>query len=804
MSMAIRQLHTYCAMCVSRCGVVATVEDGIFTQVHADPEHPNGCICVKGSAAPELVYSPDRLQYPMRRTRPKGEPDPGWVRISWDEAMTLTASRLLAIKAREGAEAVVFGIGTPAGSATSDYWGWLLRLANAFGSPNFTDPIYICAWNWLFGSQYTYGVMRPPPDYDHARCILLWGHNPEASWPAAAMRIGQARARGAKLIVIDPRQHSLAQKADCWLQVRPGSDSALALGMIHVLLEEELYDAAFAREWTNGAFLVRADTHQLLTAQDLAPAGQPDTFVVWDGRSGGPVSYRADRGYAQDGIAPALAGTYTFTLADGHVVDCRPAFELLKNLAAQYAPERSEAMTWVPASDVRRAVRMFATEQPSCYNSWVGLEQHTHAMQINRAVCCFYALTGQFDRRGSNVLFASTPTHHIMGHELLPPEQAVRRLGAAERPLGPAGNPGIVPAYDMYHAILTGQPYPVKALVTFGTDLLLGRGDPLRGKAALEALDFYVHVDMFANPSAAFADLLLPACTCWEREALSPSFETAEDTATWVQLRPPVVPPLHESRSDMEILFDLATRLGVGTHFFGGDIDAAWNHQLAPSGLTVQQLREHPMGLRAQGRTHYQKYAEIDPQTGQPQGFQTASRKVEIYATRLAQAGYAPLPVIQEPGEDLSSDPKMAQEYPLLLTFFRVVQYCDEQHRNIPRLRRPVPEPFLEIHSSTANAAGIADGDWVVLETAAGSVRLKAKCKDALHPRVVATPYGWWQGCQELGLPGYDPFGPDGANANLLIPNKAIDPISGSVPHRAQMCRIRKAGILAETAKSGA
>jgi anaerobic selenocysteine-containing dehydrogenase len=344
----------------------------------------------------------------------------------------------------------------------------------------------------------------------------------------------------------------------------------------------------------------------------------------------------------------------------------------------------------------------------------------------------------------------------------------------------------------------------VKALVTFGTDLLLGRGDPLQGKAALEALDFYVHVDMFANPSAAFADLLLPAGTCWEREALSPSFETGEDTATWVQLRPPVVPPRHESRSDLAILFDLATRLGLGAHFFGGDIDAAWNHQLAPSGLTVQQLREHPMGLRAQGRTHYQKYAEIDPQTGQPQGFQTASRKVEIYATRLAQAGYAPLPVIQEPGEDLSSDPKMAQEYPLLLTFFRVVQYCDEQHRNIPRLRRPVPEPFLEIHSSTANAAGIADGDWVVLETAAGSVRLKAKCKDALHPRVVATPYGWWQGCQELGLPGYDPFGPDGANANLLIPNKAIDPISGSVPHRAQMCRIRKAGILAETAKSGA
>src|SRR5579864_6934202 len=98
--MAIEQIHTYCAMCTSRCGVVATVEDGKFTRVTPDPEHPNGCICVKGTAAPEIVYSPERLRYPMRRTRPKGDPDPGWVRITWDEAMNLTASHLLEVKAQ--------------------------------------------------------------------------------------------------------------------------------------------------------------------------------------------------------------------------------------------------------------------------------------------------------------------------------------------------------------------------------------------------------------------------------------------------------------------------------------------------------------------------------------------------------------------------------------------------------------------------------------------------------------------------------------------------------------------------------
>jgi anaerobic selenocysteine-containing dehydrogenase len=788
-------MHTYCALCVSRCGVLATVEDGKLTRVSANPEHPNGCICIKGTAAPEIVYSPDRLQYPMIRTRPKGERDPGWVRISWDEAMALTASRLVDIRARYGPEAVVFGSATTAGTSAADFFPWVQRLANAFGSPNFLYANHICAWHRGGSAQYTYGVSMPQPDYEQARCILLWGYNPQASQPADAMRISRAKARGATLIVIDPHKAGVVDKADLWLRVRPGSDGALALAMIHVLLEEGLADMAFVRDWTNGPFLVREDTRQLLTERDLTPAGHQETFVVWDTRSATPVSYRPNRGYAQDSVDPALSGTYAFVLADGTTVQCRPALALLQELAAQYAPEWSEAITWVPAADVRRAVRLFATAQPSCYFTWVGLEEHTNATQTSRAVSLFYALTGQFDRRGSNILFASTATNPILGQELLPREQAARRLGYAERPLGPSGTGGNVTAYDMYRAILTEQPYPVKGLITFGTDLLMGNGDPLQGKAALEALDFYVHVDLVANPSASLADLLLPACTCWERAALRPSLGTGAEMATWAQCREPVVQPLYESRSDVAIIFDLATRLGLGQHFFDGDLEAAYNYELAPSGLTVQQLRQHPMGLRARGETRYQKYAEIDAATGQSRGFPTPTRKVEIYSTHFARAGYAPLPVYQEPGGSPHSHPDTAQEYPLLLTFFRLVQYCDVQHRNIPRLRRQVPEPCLEIHPATAAALSIQDGEWVFLETATGRIRLKARCKDSLHPEVVATAHGWWQGCQELGLPGYDPFGPEGANANLLISNDVIDPISGSVPHRSQRCRVRKEGV---------
>ena len=438
--MAIEQLHTYCAMCISRCGVVATVEDGRLTKVSADPAHPNGCICVKGTAAPEIVYSPDRLRSPMKRTRPKGDSDPGWATISWDEAMELTASRLRDIKIKYGPEAVVFARATPAGSATADFEPWLQRLANAFGSPNVMTPTHICNWHRAYGSQYTYGVATPPPDYDNARCILLWGFNPHASWPAAASRISRAKAAGAKLIVIDPRKSAVAEKADLWLRVGPGGDGALAMSMIHVLLEEKLYDENFVRDWTNGAFLLRQDNHQLLTARDLSPSGDGETFFVWDDRANGLAPYRADRGYARSDVVPALFGAHEIALAGGKVVECRPAFDQLTVLAAQFAPEQSEEITWASARDVRQAVGMFAKEKPSCHFSWAGLEQHGNATQTNRAMCLFYALTGQYDCRGSNVVFSTTPTHPIAGREVLSKDQASRRLGYAERPMGPTAD----------------------------------------------------------------------------------------------------------------------------------------------------------------------------------------------------------------------------------------------------------------------------------------------------------------------------------------------------------------------------
>jgi anaerobic selenocysteine-containing dehydrogenase len=248
----------------------------------------------------------------------------------------------------------------------------------------------------------------------------------------------------------------------------------------------------------------------------------------------------------------------------------------------------------------------------------------------------------------------------------------------------------------------------------------------------------------------------LPASTPWESEALKTTFGLkgcAPAAVGWAQLRKAVVPPLHDTRSDLAVLFDLACRLGLGENFFAGDVETAWRHQLEPSGLALAQLRANPVGMKVDLATHYRKYAGLDPNTGKPRGFPTPSRKLEVYSARFAGAGYDPLPCHNEPAESPLGTSELSHDYPLVLTSFRLLQFVDEQHRNIPRLRNDVKEPFVEIHPETAGGLRVLDGEWVNVETVAGKIRLKAKYNDALDPRVVCAPYGWWQACGQLGLP---------------------------------------------------
>jgi anaerobic selenocysteine-containing dehydrogenase len=654
------QIPSFCALCVSRCGAIATVEDGRLTALSADPSHPTGrALCIKGKVAPELVYHPDRLEYPMKRTQPKGATDPGWQRISWDEALKTIADNLKRLSKKYGPETVAFNTASPSTSAMSDSVEWVRRLRRAFGSPNQSISMELCGWGRYLANLYSYGSALPAgvmPDLENAGCILFWGYNPTVSRIAHATATSAAKKRGARLIVVDPRNAGLAHQADAWLQVRPGSDGALALGLSHVMIQEGWYDHAFLRCWTNAPLLVRDDTGRQLRASDMIAKAASDTYMAWSDTANGPVICKqgADtRGYA-------ISGSFEVTTLDGSVT-CRPVFELWAKICARYTPDTVEQITGVATSEVTRAAKMMWQSRPVAYMAWSGLEQQSNATQSARAIGLLYALTGNYDAKGGNVEFPAVPTNNIQGDEFLSVDQRDKTLGRAKRPLGPARYDHVASA-DLYNAILDEDPYRVRGMISFGSNLLLAHADGARGYEALKTLEFNVHVDLFLNPSAELADIVLPTTSPFESEGLKVGFEVSEDACSLVQLRRQLVEPRGEARSDIQIVFDLACHMGLGDLFWNGDIDAAYRHQLAPSGLTLEALRATPEGIRVPLQTSYQKYSALNH--GLPRGFDTPSGKVEFYSETLMDHGYPPLPDYEEPLVGHSAQPQLGQSTP--------------------------------------------------------------------------------------------------------------------------------------------
>lgn len=789
-----REIATYCALCVSRCGAIATLDQDRFVALKADPRHPTGqALCIKGKVAPEIVYHPRRLLYPMKRTRPKGAADPGWKRISWEEALDTTAAKLKDLARSHGPECVAFNSASPSTSALSDSIEWLRRLRRAFGSPNQSVSMELCGWGRYLANQYSYGAGLPAdcmPDLDNAGCILFWGYNPSVSRIAHATATVAAQTRGASLIVVDPRQAGLARKADLWLQVRPGSDGALALGLIKVMIDEGWYDADFLRSWTNAPHLVRADNGRLLRAGDLDPhADDPDQPVAWDQQAETLAFYDRGRGkWNRDTAALALSAAVTLETATGPLA-CRSVFAELTAMVADYAPEQVQDLCGVPEAALRQAAEMIWNKRPLAYMAWSGLEQQSNATQVARAIGLLYALTGDYDRQGGNVTFPAAPSNGIQGEAFLSPEQRTKTLGLGERPLGPARYDHVT-SEEIYRAAIEGEPYRLHGLVSFGSNLLLAHADGARGREALSRLDFNLHVDLFINPSAEMADIVLPATSPFESEALKIGFEISEAATSLIQLRKALVPPRGEARSDLRIIFDLACRMGLGAQFWEGDIDAAYRHQLEPSGVTLEALREKPEGIRVPLETRYRKFAEQTE--GRPRGFNTPSGKIELYSETLLEQGYPALPAYEEPLVSPRSRPDLADRYPLILTCTKDSLYCESQHRGLPSLRRRAPDPQVDLHPEAARARGIAAGDWVMIETPKSRARARARLDSALDPAVVCGQHGWWEACPEADAPAYPAVGPDSANFNLLIGQDQVDPVSGSVPLRAYLCDVWK------------
>jgi anaerobic selenocysteine-containing dehydrogenase len=778
------RIPAFCTQCRSRCGCTAVVREGRLERIEPWPEHPTGDkLCPKGRAAPELVYHPDRLTRPLRRTAPKGATDPGWQPISWDEALDEIAQRMRAIAQAHGPEQVAFSVTSPSGSHIQDSISWIERLIRAFGSPNTIYATEICNWHKDFASRFTYGHDIGTPDFAHTDCVLLWGNNPAATWLARASEVQGGLKRGARMIVVDPRPTAFAKRADRWLSVKPGTDQALALGLAHLLISTGRFDRAFAKQWTNGPLLVREDTGHFLRESDLQSHGRPHVCFAVAASNGQLVAYDSARGVWLDDPAGAQLAAQADIITRNGRVRCRTAFDLYAAAAAEYPPARVRDITGVSEDALQSAADILAASRSVAYYAWNGVGQSVTATQTDRAISLLYALTGSYGKQGGNVPGGAAAFTDISGQDLLPAGQRAKALGLDERPLGP-GLSGWVTARDVYHAVVERTPYPVRMLVSFGTNILVSQPDAAAARRALEQLEFHVHADFFLNPTSRYADIVLPAATSWEREGLRAGFDTSLRSLRRVQLRPAVIAPVGEARSDTDIVLALARRLGLEDRFFDCSADHGHDAVLAPAGLTVAQLRAAPEGIELATAAALEAYAQDDG-CGAPRGFPTPTRRIEVYSERLLRHGYRPVPSF-DPG-DLTS-PGDATAFPLALGSAKTVAYCHSQHRNIASLRRLAPDPALEIAPEAAAARGIAEGDWVRVRTPKGTTVARARLVPGLSPAVVFGQHGWWaEGPQNSP---YSPSNGLAADINGAIDSAARDPVSGSIPLRCSWCEV--------------
>ena len=263
-------VRSTCAECFTGCGILVHLEDGKITKIEGDPDAivNKGLLCPKGKAALEILYHPDRLNYPLERVGERGEGK--WQKISWEKALSTIADEMLKARDQHGPESVAFLRGVAKGIED----GLLTRLGNAFGTPNQASHGFVCFHPSRYAAMMTMGAgLSPDWDYPPA-CIVIWGSNPpETSAVFRYPRILDACSKGSKLIVVDPRKTPLAERADLWLRLRPGTDAALALAMLHVIMAENLYDKSFVKEWTIG--FDKLESH----VQKYAPEDVED--IIW-------------------------------------------------------------------------------------------------------------------------------------------------------------------------------------------------------------------------------------------------------------------------------------------------------------------------------------------------------------------------------------------------------------------------------------------------------------------------------------------------------------------------------------------
>jgi len=816
-------IRSVCDQCRGDCGILVHRVDGVVVDIKGDPDCPNtlGKICAKGYAGIMNLYDPSRVLTPLKRTNPeKGLGiDPKWVPISWDEAMDTMVEKLSKVM-KEDPRKVSF-------AAFDNYGMWAIMPSwlRAFGSPNYRWYGFYCG-NYLHSCTYlTNGTFHCDHDIAHVKYLMLFGNqtgfgaglNPNLS----AQTVAAARKKGLKVVAIDPICNHAASKADEWVPIRPGTDSALTYGMIDVLLNElGIYDQPFLKKYTNGPYLVQPDGYH------FRRDGKP---LVWDAAEGKAKPYDAE-------VADyALEGSYT---VDG--IECKPAFQLLKEHVHKYTPEIVSKITTVPAATIRRLAEEFGREamigstilvdgvelpyRPAAANFYRGAGAHKHGVAAAVGIQILNMIIGNFyvpgGHMGQNLIGPSwswqpqqfeglivPSSNHDAGHginyytaEVKEPETTALMelypMSASPAPNNLASN--LEP--EKYKL-----PYTPEIFLCCRQNLFTGGCDYELTAKVLKQFKFIATFSTHIDEMAEFADLVLPESTNLEKLEVLPhrlNWSHSPKTGWWYWgVRQPVVPPLGEARNWCEVLLELADRIG-----FLGALHENWNHQFGlKDPYKLDPAKKYSWVEVSEMRLKSQFGADKGLEWFKENGFVKIKRTVDeqyplpwlkvrfpLYNEVFKTAGAKIKKVTEGMGImdwDLSDYEALLEWRPgweeskngfdLSASNFRVPTHSTSMTAQNPWLsevaeNNPYAQRIL-IHTETARRRGIKNYDKIFVESAVGKVTGIAKVTEGIHPEVIGISSHF--GSLAKGKPVS--YG-KGTNFNRLLPYDR-DPVSTGV-----------------------
>ncbi len=651
-------INSICGMCVNRCGIRCRVKNGVVEKIEGEPRNPKsrGRTCAKGQAGIMTAYDPNRIKYPMIRVGERGEGK--WRRASWDEANAYVAENLTKIIDKYGPEGLLW-------SSTTDLTEtFFVKLGNYIGTPNFARHATLCLASRNVGY---FGTMGGVPDSDLARSkyMLMFGANRAESFePPDNMDMIEGIANGGKLVVVDPRMTVTASKGQ-WIPIRPRTDMALVFGIMHVLIEEGLYDKQFVAEHTVG-------------------------------------------------------------------------FEQLKDHVAAFTPEYVAGETDVPAATIVSMAREMAAAAPAVTvfpgrrSSW-----YTNDTQFRRAASMLTGLLGAFDAPGASYFNAGNQRLGSFDWELGPMDELERADDFnAKFPLANHEDGGYVSLRD---AIVDGTAkYPVKGWMIYHQNPLASVLEESKTRKMMEQMDFICTIDIQPSQTAWMSDIILPETSYLER--LDPVC-SRPGTRKFIAIRQPVIEPIGEARTLLDIIKGLAPELDK-RHAFETPIADAFNFTMED--YIDAQLKGTPIDratLMQQGIwVEDEKPLRFGDYRSGKKTFNTPSGKIEFVSERFARNGYDPLPVYESPVEEPGKQ---------RLITGHMAQFTHAANQNNSWLNTLYPENELWINPAVAKNKAIKNGDYVLVKSDAGETRIKAKVTRRIRSDAVFMVHGF--GSQSQG-----------------------------------------------------